>query len=83
MGKNNKWSAEVIQMATNLHSELSLNNQNWHKYKSDHERRAAESISGAIVMLVSGGKKSEIEALVDQSMKWIKHEVSAPSCPHK
>ena len=77
-----KWPLNAKEAAIELHSQLKLDNNNWHQLKGDSERRAAELISGAMVQLISGGKSSEIEALLNQSLKWIKQEVKDPVCPH-
>ena len=79
---NPKWPFKAKESAIELHSTLKLDNNNWHQLKGDSERRAAELISGAMVQLISGGKSSEIEALLNQSLKWIKQEVKDPGCPH-
>ncbi len=81
MAKNNsKWSNKEKELAINLHKELSLDERNWHKYKSDNERRAAELLSGALVQLIIGENYSEVEALTKQSILWIKGSVKDPGC---
>ena len=47
----------------------------------DSDRRAAELLSGALVQLISAGKRSDVEDLINQSMRWIKQEIKAPGCP--
>ncbi len=75
-----RWPSNAKETAIELHSQLKLDDTNWHQLKSNSERRAAELLSGAIVQLLSGGKPSEIEQLINQSVKWIKREIKAPSC---
>ncbi len=76
-----KWPSSAKGIAISLHSQLKLDNQNWHQFKDISDRRAAELLSGAIVQLLSEGNPNEIEDLLQQSIKWIKRQVKAPSCP--
>jgi len=78
---NSTWPTNSKKLAIELHALLSLNNNNWHQLKGDSDRRAAELLSGAIVQLLSEGKKSDIEDLLKQSMRWVKREIKAPGCP--
>ena len=80
---NSKWPDEAKKTALILHSQLKLDNKNWHQLKDDSERRSAELLSSAMVQLLSGGKQSEITELILQSMKWLKKEIKAPSCPKR
>jgi len=79
--KSYKWSSKAKVLAIELQRELSINNKNWHIHKKDSERRAAELISSSIVQLLSGGKVIEIEALINQSLLWLKEEIKDPGCP--
>ena len=76
-----KWPPQAKETAIDLHSQLKLDNTNWHQLKDNAERRSAELLSGAIVQLLSEGKPSEIEELINQSLKWFKREIKAPKCP--
>ncbi len=76
------WSTEAKELAIKLHSELSLNDQNWHKLKSNHNRRAAELLAGSLVQLLANGKISDIEAQILQATRWLNHEVNDPGCPN-
>ena len=78
---NPKWPEETKQLAITLHSQLTISNQNWHQYKVDHKRRAAELIGGAIVQLLNDGKESDIEEMMSQSILWLKKELKDPGCP--
>ena len=75
--------SKVIDLAVELHKELIINDDNWHKLKGDHDRRAAELISAGLVKLLSGNKSSDTEALLNQSVLWLKREINAQSCPDK
>ncbi len=78
---NPKWPSNAKNLAIDLHSLLSLNNKNWHQLKDNSDRRAAELLAGAMVQLISEGTPSDIEELINQSMRWIKREIKAPGCP--
>jgi len=74
-------SVEANELAKKLHAELSLNDKNWHQFKSNSTRRAAELFAGALVQLLEGGNKSDIEALANQGVSWMKGELKDPGCP--
>ncbi len=79
--KKSKWSEKAKRMAIELHSELKLNDKNWHEFKNDSEIRAAELLASAIVQLLHQGESSDIEELSKQAIRWLKREVKDPGCP--
>ena len=78
-----KWPLQAKGLAVALHEKLSINHQNWHKLKGNHERRAAELFSGALVQLLSEGDTADVEALITQGSLWLKKELQDPGCPHR
>ena len=82
MQKKNKyiWPEKVQLLIKELHSEISLNNYNWHKYRGDKKRRSAELIMSAISQLINDGDDSEIEDLLNQAILWIKEEIKDTGC---
>ena len=76
-----KWSSRTINLSKELHSELSLNEENWHKYKSDADRRAAELLASALIQLLQDGSLNDVKELTEQSLLWIKREIKDPGCP--
>ena len=78
--KQVEWPLEVQRQAKELHAQLSLNDQNWHQFKGDADHRAAELLAGALVQLLHGGERSDVEALTAQSLGWIRRELKAPGC---
>ncbi len=78
MKKN--WPIKTSELARELHSELTLNEKNWHKYSADPDRRAAELISAALVQLLNNGNNSDIHNLMEQGMRWLKREIKPPGC---
>ncbi len=79
---NISWPTKAVDLSLEIHAKLSLNDKNWHQLKSNHERRAAELIASALVQLIRGGKSSDIEALLEQSILWLKREIKDPGCPN-
>ena len=75
------WSPETKSLIKDLHSELILNNDNWHKLKSNKSRRAAELLTSALSQIIHDGDACDIEALIKQSLLWIKGEIKDPGCP--
>ncbi len=82
MNNKNNWPHDSIEIARSLHSKLSLSHENWHQLKSKPELRAAELLSSAILQLLQNGSKDDIDALINQSSKWLKGEIKDPGCPH-
>ena len=76
-----KLPKEIRELATDLHNKLVLNDRNWHKFKSDKSRRAAELLSGALVQLLHGGSHKDVEEFASQAIRWLKGEVKDPGCP--
>ncbi len=77
------WPSQVKETACKLHADLTLSDKNWHQLKGNPKRRAAELLSSAIVQLLAGGEKSDIEALIEQSLRWLRNEVKTSSCPSR
>ena len=80
---DSKWSVETKALAEKLHSHLTINNQDWHKKKSDPAYRTAELLCGALIQLLQEGKNSDVEALSMQAIKWLKGDLKDPGCPHR
>lgn len=77
------WPEPSPELARQLHEQLRLNDRNWHQLKSDHERRAAELLAGALVQLIQGGSHADVEALASQGLRWLRREIKDPGCPHR
>jgi len=69
-------------MAADLHALLTISNKDWHQVKSQSDRRAGELLAAALVQLISGGERSDVAALTDQALGWIRGELKDPGCPH-
>ena len=81
--KKSYWSEEVVNLISSLQSELVLKDSNWHKLKNNKTSRAAELLVSALCQIVNEGKDSDIEDLIEQSLKWLREEVKDPGCPSK
>jgi len=82
MKKKNKsiWSEKSKLLVKELHSEISLDNHNWHQLRGNKQRRSAELIISAISQLINDGDDVEIEALLNQAILWIKEEIKDSGC---
>ena len=74
------WSEEVKLLTKKLHSEISLDNYNWHKFRGNKQRRSAELIMSALSQLINEGDEVEIEDLLKQAILWIKEDVKDNGC---
>ncbi len=79
--KGHKWPNSATSLAIELHDQLRINDRNWHELKGNSDRRAAELLSGAMVQLLSGGKISDVEVLINQSILWLNKKIKDPGCP--
>ncbi len=75
------WTSDTKKLLNALRSELVLNDGNWHKYKNNQSRRAAELLISALSQIINSGKRTDIEDLINQSLLWIKEEIKDPGCP--
>ena len=82
MIKKNKyiWSDKAKALVKELHSEISIDNYNWHEFRGNKQRRSAELIISAISQLVNNGDEIEIENLLNQAILWIKEEIKDKGC---
>ncbi len=82
MLKKNKyiWPKKIHLLLKELHNEISLNNNNWHKFRGNKQRRSAELIIAALSQLIHNGDDAEIEDLLNQAILWIKEEIKDTGC---
>ena len=82
MIKNDRyiWSEKAKLLAKELHSEISLDNYNWHQFRGNKKRRSAELIISSISQLINDGDEGEIETLLKQAILWIKEEIKDTGC---
>ena len=82
MLKKNKyiWPKEIHLLLKELHNEISLTSNNWHKFRGNKQRRSAELIIAALSQLIHDGDDAEIEDLLNQAILWIKEEIKDTGC---
>ncbi len=78
---NQIWSERKKALIKELHSELTINNRNWHKLKNNSDRRAAELLISAISQISENGDKDYVMTLIKQALQWINNELKDPGCP--
>ena len=74
------WSEKAKLLAKELHNEISLDNNNWHQFRGNKQRRSAELIISAISQLINDGDEIEIENLLKQAIAWIKEDIQDTGC---
>jgi hypothetical protein len=87
-----RWPEQALPLATELQRSLCINDRQWHALKGQRQRRAAEQISSALVLLLrqsepsvpslsSQGTGQEAIALLEHALGWLKGEIRDPGCP--
>jgi hypothetical protein len=68
------------ELAQALLGQLSIDDKDWHRLKSNRKARASEQIAAALVFLL---KDQPTEALprLQQAIGWLDRSISAPPCP--
>ena len=80
-GSATEWPEESQALARTLHTKLTIDDRQWHRLKTNRERRAAELMAAALTQLICDGDHSEVEELTTQALKWIRGELKDPGCP--
>ena len=76
------WSKEAKALTKELHKELSLNQQNWHKLRGNKKRRVAELIIGALSQTLNEGEDEDIRNLLKNAIDWLDGQIKDPGCEH-
>ena len=76
------WPEEALETARDLHRRLSIDDRQWHRLKTQPERRAAELLAAALSQLISDGRSADVEQLASQAVGWMRGELRDPGCPH-
>jgi len=87
-----RWPEQALPLAVELQRSLSINDRQWHAFKGQRQRRAAEQISSALVLLLRQSEPSapagtalvtsqEAIALLEHALGWLKGEIRDPGCP--
>jgi hypothetical protein len=86
-----QWPAEAQDTARALHERLRISERDWHALKGQPQRRAAEQLAAALVLLLdpanpptaatAGAQREQAAALVEHALGWLKGELRDPGCP--
>ncbi len=77
------WPEAAPELAKDLHQCLILGDRDWHRLKTDADRRSAELMAAALSQLIQGGERHDVEELTEQALRWIRRELKDPGCPHR
>ena len=87
-----RWPEQALPLAAELQRSLSISDRQWHGLKGQRNRRAAEQIRSALVLLLSqsepsnrlksaGSTNHDAIALLEHALGWLKGEINDPGCP--
>ena len=85
------WPEGSAAAARSLHQLLTISDRQWHAFKGQRQRRAAEQLAAALVLLLDpanppqapGATEQRLAsiALVENGLAWLKGELRDPGCP--
>ena len=81
--RQSDWPEQALTNSQELHDLLRIDDRQRHRLKSDRDRRAAELLRAALVQLLGDGENSDVEALTQQALGWIRGDLKDPGCPHR
>ena len=73
----------AVEQAKALHQSLSIGDRDWHRLKSNPDRRGAELLAAALTQLLQTGDRGDVEALTEQALGWIRRELKDTGRPHR
>lgn len=86
-----QWPVTAQDAARALHDQLRISERDWHALKAQPQRRAAEQLAAALVLLLdpanpptaatAGPQRQQATALVEHALGWLKGELRDPGCP--
>ena len=91
MSTSQQWPEASRDTAKALHRLLTIDNRNWHAFKAQPQRRAAEQLAAALVILLDPAnppnaaltteqRRQSIE-LLEHGLGWLRGERKDPGCP--
>lgn len=84
------WPQGAHEQAVALQRLLTIGERDWHAFKTQRSRRAAEQLAAALVLLLGGDDPSAAEVgqarqmaieLVSSGYSWLIGDLSDPGCP--
>lgn len=86
-----QWPSGSRSTAEALHQQLRINHLDWHAFKGQPQRRAAEQLAAALVVLLdeanppgaaqASAQRQQAEELVAHALGWLRGERRDPGCP--
>jgi hypothetical protein len=86
-----EWPPAAQETARQLHGQLSITDRQWHALKGQPQRRAAEQLAAALVLLLdpanppaaamAGPQRLQAADLVEHALGWLKGDLRDPGCP--
>jgi hypothetical protein len=88
---NQSWPEQAQGQARDLHALLRIDERQWHALKAQPQRRAAEQLAAALVVLLdptnppgaaeAGPQRRQAAELVAHALGWLNGELRDPGCP--
>ena len=85
------WPEGSAAGAAQLHQLLTISDRQWHAFKGQPQRRAAEQLAAALVLLLDPANPPQAPiateqrqgsiALVENALAWLKGSLRDPGCP--
>jgi hypothetical protein len=85
------WPEQAQDLARTLHGQLRIDERQWHALKAQPQRRAAEQLAAALVLLLdpanppgaaeAGPQRRQAAELVAHALGWLNGELRDPGCP--
>jgi hypothetical protein len=85
------WPQQSQPLAQQLHALLRIDGRDWHAFKGQPQRRAAEQLAAALVQLlaesnppgapVAGVQRQQATDLVRSALGWLNGDLRDPGCP--
>ena len=66
------WNDDIIKLAQELNNKLTIDHNNWHKYKGNKYKRSAELISAGLCQLIISHNSKDAINYMEESIKWLK-----------
>ena len=85
------WPEGSAACARQLHQQLTIGDRQWHAFKGQPQRRAAEQLAAALVLLLDPANPPQAPvateqrlasiALLENGLAWLKGDRRDPGCP--
>ena len=79
----NYWDKDIIELAIKLNDKLTINHNDWHKYKGNKHKRSAELMSAGLCQLIISLNEKDAIQYMEESIKWLKDINIDKPCPSR